>query len=78
MIDQFLTLLWRCEGFGVVLRARCFVPCWFCNGDFAINLILKIFGGFDKLGGKNTVSGLLILRETWSTLDKNPPKRLGV
>jgi hypothetical protein len=60
MIDQFLTLLLKWKSFGLVLIARCFVPCWFCNGDFTTNLVLKILGGFAKLGGKRTVSSLLI------------------
>jgi len=77
MIDQCLTLWSKWEGFGVVLIVGSSEPHWFCNGGFVINLVLGILG-FAKHRDKGVVSGLLILREIWSTLDKNPLRRFEV
>jgi hypothetical protein len=64
-IRELLECIYNCKLFTLlVLR-------WlFCN-----KLGFGDFGGFDKLGDK---FNLLILREIWSNLDKNPPRRLEV
>jgi hypothetical protein len=49
-----------------------------CLDCFATNLIFEDFGGFAKLEDQRAISDLLILRETWSTLDMNPLRRFKV
>jgi len=51
---------------------------WFYNDGFATNLVFRGFCDFPNLETKKHVYGFLILRETWTTLDKNPLKRLEV
>jgi hypothetical protein len=41
-------------------------------------LFWGIFGGFVKLGGQGAVTGLLILKERFLALDKNPLKGFAV
>jgi len=52
--------------------------CYFYNGSFVTNLVFGGFGGFPNLDTKELVYGLLILRETWPTFEKNPLRRLEV
>jgi hypothetical protein len=73
MIDQCLTLWSEWGWFWMVLTTRSYILWWFCD-----KLDFGDFSGFAKLGDQWIISGLLILRETWLTLDKNTLRRLEV
>jgi len=65
---EFLVCFYSCE-----LCTLLVLQWWFCN-----KLGFGDFGGFVKLKYQKVVPNLLILRETWSTFDKNPLRRLEV
>jgi len=71
MIDPCLAFWSKWESFWYIFIVVNFVPCWFCN-----KLGFGDFGDFVKLEDQGVVSSLLILRETWTTFDKNPLRRL--